>query len=165
MWNTLLSIGISLSGVCQDSTINPAFAAHLNRIYRHTIPVVTVHELKDLIRSGVVLLDAREEEEYAVSHLRHARHVGFIWFDMRNVYDIDKTDTVVVYCAIGNRSERIAEKLRRAGYRNVYHLFGGIYEWVNQHNPVYNRSNIQTTEVHVYDRSWAHWLQHASPVD
>ena len=111
------------------------------------------------------MLDTREQEEYDVSHMRHARHVGYIWFDMRKVYDIPKADTIVIYCAIGNRSERIGEKLQRAGYRHVYNLFGGIYEWVNQRNPVYNRANIQTTEVHVYDSSWSRWLQNASPVE
>lgn len=164
MRGILLSIGLALGGVQQDSTINPEFGLRLNTVYRRSVPTISVSELKILIKNGVVMLDTREQDEFDISHVKHARHVGYIWFDMRKVYDIPKTDTIVVYCAIGNRSERIGEKLQRAGYRHVYNLFGGIYEWVNQRNPVYNSSNIQTTEVHVYDKDWSQWLKNGSRV-
>jgi len=165
MWGFLTWMGLAIGGMQQDSTINPEFAARLNSIYRHSVPSITVGHLKRLMmQKRVVLLDAREEDEFRTSHLRHARHVGYIWFDMRKVYDVSKTDTIVVYCAIGNRSERIGEKLQKAGYRHVYYLFGGIYEWVNRRNPVYNSNKIQTTEVHVYEKNWSRWLENGSPV-
>ncbi|WP_257667811.1 rhodanese-like domain-containing protein [Parapedobacter tibetensis] len=148
----------------QESTVNPEFAARLNSIYRHSVPTVTVSELKEMMKQGAVILDTREQDEFDVSHMKHARHVGFIWFDMRKVYDIPKIDTIIVYCAIGNRGERIAEKLQKAGYKHVFNLFGGIYEWVNQRNPVYNNEQIQTTELHVYDKNWALWLENGSHV-
>lgn len=148
-----------------DSTLNPEFADRLENVYRHSVPMMTASELRTHMKQGITLLDAREDEEFDTSHIRHARHVGYIWFDMREVYDIPKTDTVVVYCAIGNRSERIGEKLRKAGYRHVYMLYGGLYEWFNQGNPVYNRQGIQTTAIHVYDKNWSQWLETGSPVN
>ncbi|MGK6351321.1 rhodanese-like domain-containing protein [Parapedobacter sp. DT-150] len=165
MWKLLLiQACLTLGHQQQDSTINPDFSARLNSVYRHSVPTVTVSELPALMKQGAVILDAREQDEFDVSHLKHARHVGYIWFDMRKVYDIPKRDTIVVYCAIGSRSERIAEKLQKAGYRHVYHLFGGIYEWVNQRNPVYNNDSVQTTEIHVYDNNWSQWLENGSKV-
>ncbi len=164
MWNLIIGLCFAGLGVQQDSTLNPEFAARLNGIYRHSVPSMTAGELKAIKKTGIVILDTRELNEFEVSHMRHARHVGYIWFDMRKVYDVPKTDTVVVYCAIGNRSERIAEKLQKAGYQHVYRLFGGFYEWVNQRNPVYNNDNVQTTEIHVYDREWSRWLENGSPV-
>ncbi|SEL12881.1 rhodanese-like domain-containing protein [Parapedobacter koreensis] len=155
-------MGLALGNGQQDTTLNPEFATWLNRAYRHTVPTITTTDLKTMMKQGVVILDTREQTEFDISHMKHARHVGYVWFDMRKVYDIPKTDTIVVYCAIGNRSERIGEKLQKAGYQHVYNLFGGIYEWINQYNPVYNASNIQTTEIHVYDVSWARWLQNGS---
>ncbi len=146
----------------EEPTRNPEFASRLNSIYRHSVPTITVDELKNVIKHGAVMLDTREQDEFEISHMKHARHVGYIWFDMRKVYDIPKTDTIIVYCAVGNRSERIGEKLQKAGYQHVYNLFGGIYEWVNQRNPVYNRDNIQTTEIHVYDKNWVPWLENGS---
>lgn len=148
----------------QGPTRNPEYAARLNSIYRHSVPTITVNELKEAMKDGAVVLDAREADEFEVSHIRHSRHVGYIWFDMRNVYDIPKTDTIVVYCAIGNRSERIGEKLKKAGYQHVFNLFGGLYEWVNRRNPVYNNEDIQTTEIHGYDKNWARWLENGSAV-
>ncbi|SFC61992.1 Rhodanese-related sulfurtransferase [Parapedobacter composti] len=164
MWNIVTWTGLALGTISQDSTVNAEFAARLNGVYRHSVPAVTVGELKRMMQHGIILLDAREADEFAVSHLKHAKHVGYTWFDMRKVYNIPKTDTVVVYCAIGNRSERIGEKLQKAGYQHVYHLFGGLYEWVNQRNPVYNNGNVQTTEVHVYEKNWAQWLENGAPV-
>lgn len=165
MWKLFALIHLLCGSQLPDSTINPEFADRLNNVYRHSVPTVTVGELKTNIKQGITLLDTREDDEFEVSHIRHARHVGYIWFDMRKIYDIPKTDTVVVYCAIGNRSERIGEKLQRAGYQHVYMLYGGLYEWVNQGNPVYNRQDIQTTEIHVYDKNWSRWLEAGSPVN
>lgn len=164
MWPLLTVLCLTWGSGAQDSIGNPEFRERLNSIYRHSVTTITVNELITMMKQGAVVLDAREEEEFEVSHIRHARHVGYIWFDMREVYDIPKTDTVVVYCTIGNRSERIGEKLQKAGYRHVFNLFGGIYEWVNQRNPVYNADDVQTTEVHVYDKNWAHWLARGTHV-
>jgi len=33
-----------------------------------------------------------------------------------------------VYCSLGIRSEVIAKKLKKAGYTNVFNLYGGIFE-------------------------------------
>lgn len=164
MWKLFTLVHMICGGLPQDSTIHTEFADRLNSVYRHTVPAVTADDLKVLIKQGAILLDTREDDEFEVSHIRHSRHVGYIWFDMRTVYDIPKTDTLVVYCAIGNRSERIGEKLRKAGYRHVYMLFGGLYEWINQGNPLYNSQDVQTTEIHVYDKNWSRWLEAGSPV-
>ena len=159
LWPALTVLCLTWNGDGRDSTINPEFGERLHSIYRHNVPTIGVTELSGMLNEGAVVLDTREQEEFDISHIRHARHVGYIWFDMRKVYDVPKTATVVVYCAIGNRSERIGEKLLKAGYQQVSNLFGGIYEWVNQRHPVYNANDVQTTEIHVYDTNWLQWLQ------
>lgn len=165
MWSALTILCLSCgSGFLQDSTTNSEFRERLSSIYRHSVKTVDVDELTAMMKQGAVVLDTRERDEFDVSHIRHAKHVGYIWFDMREVYDISKNDTIVVYCAIGNRSERIGEKLQKAGYRHVFNLYGGIYEWVNQRKPLYNADDIQTTEVHVYDKNWSHWLTRGTQV-
>lgn len=164
MWWVLTALCLTNGGGLQDSTIDRAFGERLNSVYRHSVKQIAVEELAAMMKQGAMVLDTRERDEFEVSHIRRARHVGYIWFDMREIYDIPKTDTVVVYCAIGNRSERIAEKLKKAGYQHVFNLYGGIYEWVNQRNPVYNADDVQTTEVHIYDRGWSQWLIRGTPV-
>src|SRR3546814_20262294 len=110
MWSALTALCLSCGGgALQDSIINPAFSGRLNSVYRHSVKTIAVDELVPMMKQGAVVLDAREQDEFEVSHIRHARHVGYIWFEMREVYDIPKTDTVTVYCAFGNRIERIGE--------------------------------------------------------
>ena len=46
-----------------------------------------------------------------------------------------------MYCSIGKRSEKVTQKLKKAGYNNVSNLYGGIFEWVNQGNEVVDTNN------------------------
>ncbi len=142
---------------------DPEFKETLDNIYQHTVPLVSVDSLKHL--KNVVLLDAREKQEYNVSHLKNAKNVGYIWFDMRKVYDIPKDANIVVYCSIGYRSEKVGEKLLKNGFQNVHNLYGSIFEWVNQGNPVYKSSGVQTTEIHTFNKSWAKWLSRGTKVN
>lgn len=147
-----------------SKTINKDYEEILEAIYPDDVPNMSIHELKDLNRKDVYLLDTRAKKEYEISHLKHAREVGYFWFDMRSIYDISKSSTVVVYCAVGDRSSKIAEKLIKAGYKNVYLLYGGIFEWVNEGNPVYTHNNIQTPQVHGYTKKWSKWLEKGNRV-
>jgi rhodanese-related sulfurtransferase len=141
---------------------NQDFKEMLDNMYSHTVPLISVDSLKHLKK--VYLLDTREKEEFEVSHLKNARNVGFIWFDMRKVYDIPKDATVVVYCSVGYRSEKIGEKLIKDGYQNVYNLFGSIFEWSNEGNPLYKSSGVQTSEIHTYNKKWSKWVERGTKV-
>lgn len=110
------------------------------------------------------MLDVREIEEYKVSHLKNARRVGYFWFDMRSVYDIPNDATIVVYCSVGYRSEKIGEKLLKYGFKHVYNLYGSIFEWVNEGNSVYKSNGVQTSEIHTYDKEWGRWAERGTKV-
>ncbi|HET8829676.1 MAG TPA: rhodanese-like domain-containing protein [Pelobium sp.] len=142
---------------------NPDFKEMLDDLYEHSVPLISVDSLKHL--KNVYLLDAREKEEFEVSHLKNAKNVGYIWFDMRRVSEIPKNAKVVVYCSVGYRSEKIAEKLLNNGFQQVYNLYGGIFEWVNQHHPVYKTNGVQTAEVHTYNKSWGKWISHGNKIN
>lgn len=105
----------------------------------------------------VILLDSRSPEEYEVSHLPGAKYVGYDNFSSDAVEDLDRDITVVVYCSVGYRSEKIGEKLQEMGFKEVYNLYGGIFDWKNNKNPVLN-NGIETDSVHTYNRSWSKWL-------
>ena len=137
---------------------NPEFKKVLDSLSKSNIRLISIQDFKKLDKRNVYLLDAREREEYDLSHLRNSRPVGYFWFDMRKVYNIPHDATIIVYCAVGNRGQTIAEKLVQDGYQSVYNLYGGIFEWVNQGNPVYKSSGVQTSEVHLYNKKWAQWL-------
>ncbi len=141
---------------------DPEYKEMLDDLYEHTVPLITVDSLKQI--KNVYLLDSREKAEFDVSHLKNARNVGYIWFDMRKVYDIPKDASIVVYCSVGYRSEKIAEKLIKDGYKNVHNFYGGIFEWVNEGQPVYKSNGIQTSEIHAYNKKWSKWVSRGTKV-
>ena len=142
---------------------NPEYKEMLDNLYQHSVPLISVDSLKHL--KNVYVLDAREKEEYNVSHLKNAKHVGYIWFDMRRVVNIPKDADVVVYCSVGYRSEKIAEKLIKNGFQKVHNLYGGIFEWVNEHQPVYKTNGVQTSEIHTYNKDWSKWVTNGTKVN
>ncbi len=107
--------------------------------------------------SGVIL-DTREITEYNTSHIKGARFVGYDYFKLKKLKDIDKNTPIYVYCSIGYRSEQIGEKLQSAGYTKVYNMYGGIFNWVNTGYTVVNKKNQPTTLVHGYNQDWGKWL-------
>ncbi len=143
-------------------TTNPLYSAMLRGLLRESVPFVSVAQLRQL--PGPVLLDTREAPEFAVSHLRGARLVGYDTFSLAAVQDVPKDAPIVVYCSVGARSEKIGAQLQQAGFTNVRNLYGGIFEWVNEGQPVVKAANEPTDRVHAYSRTWGIWLQHGQRV-
>jgi rhodanese-related sulfurtransferase len=144
---------------------NQDYKIMLDSIYSPDIPLISIKDFKQLNKQSLYLLDTREEEEFNVSHIKNARHVGYFWFDMRKVYDIPTDAKIILYCSVGFRSEKIARKLLEAGYKNVFNLYGGLFEWVNQGNPVYTSNGVQTSEIHTYNEDWAPWVNRGTKVN
>ena len=153
-------LGISMSATAQ--TTSKTYKALLETMYSKSVPLVSCDELKKM--TNVVLLDTRERQEFEVSHLPKARWVGYNDFDLSRVQDIPKTATIVTYCSVGYRSEKVGDKLLAAGYRNVHNLYGSLFEWVNQGNPVVDHTGKPTQRVHAYSRAWGIWLNKGEKV-
>ena len=73
-----------------------------------------------------VLVDTREESEWAAGHAAGAMHLskGIIERDIE-VKAPDKTAILVLYCGGGFRSALAADNLQKMGYTNVISLDGG----------------------------------------
>jgi len=117
---------------------DPAFVAEIDSYLQHTVPTMTVTEAY-AAADQYVFLDAREKEEYLVSHI-----------------------PIVVYCSIGYRSEKVGEKLQKAGFTNVTNLYGSIFQWVNQGYPIATEHDSLTTDVHTYNKKWSKWVTNSS---
>jgi len=138
-------------------TVNPEFDQKISKTISFTVPAICPDELKQM--KNAVIIDAREQEEYDVSHIEDARFISYKKFDLDDLKDVPKDANVVLYCSIGYRSEKIGEQLQRAGYKNVHNLYGSIFEWVNQGNPVVDKSGKTTSNVHTYNRNWSRWVE------
>lgn len=133
------------------------FNEKINRMLSFSVPFITVGEL-DRDQDDYYILDSREEEEYKVGHIKDARCIGYDDFDMEELEGVDKDAKIAVYCSIGYRSEKITEKLRKAGYKNAVNVYGSIFQWVNDGKPIYNEAGQQVKEVHTYNRKWSKWV-------
>ena len=136
----------------------------------HSVPYISVQELA-MPATKAIIIDARELEEFEVSHIKNAIHVGYTTFNTEDLQQkiTNKNQTIVIYCSLGIRSEKIGEKLQKAGYSNVLNLYGGIFEWKNNNFDVYNTFNKQTDSIHAYSEPWSGYLKngvkvYASPI-
>ena len=158
----MLGLLLTTDAVVLAQTGSKTYGAMLEKLYKKSVPLVTVAELRKM--SNVVLLDTRSKAEYDVSHLPDARWVGYDDFELKRVQDVPKQANVVVYCSVGYRSERVGEKMLSAGYQSVSNLHGSLFEWVNQGNTVVDNQGRTTRRVHGYSRLWGVWLNKGDKV-
>jgi rhodanese-related sulfurtransferase len=115
--------------------------------------------LADTNRSrGLLLVDVRRPEEFAVSQLRGATNLTSV----TAVKAVAATDArpIVVYCSVGYRSSALAEKLQKAGLTNVFNLEGSIFAWANEGRAVYRgHFKLNPVQVHPYDEKWGKLLK------
>ena len=77
-----------------------------------------------------VLIDTRENDEWAAGHAAGAVHLGkgIIERDIEaRVPDLNAE--IVLYCGGGFRSALAADNLQKMGYKNVISMDGGIRDW------------------------------------
>ncbi|MDX1975357.1 MAG: rhodanese-like domain-containing protein [Rickettsiales bacterium] len=84
----------------------------------------------------IVLIDVREESEFAAGHAQGAIHLG------RGIIERDiessvpaKDAKIVLYCGGGYRSALAADNLQKMGYTNVWSMSGGWRAWCEKGFP------------------------------
>lgn len=94
--------------------------------------------IQDVVRrrtagDAFLLLDVREESEWAAGHIPGARHLGkgIIERDIEAVVP-DPATPLVLYCGGGYRSALAALNLKHMGYTNVISMDGGFRGWKEQ---------------------------------
>ena len=98
-----------------------------------------VPDVKRRVDAGekLLLIDVREDNEWAKGHLPNAVHLGrgIIERDIEQRIP-DPGAKLILYCGGGFRSALVAENLQKMGYTNVYSMAGGYKEWLKQQGPV-----------------------------
>ena len=106
---------------------NPGFVALVNDA-KTRIREIDMAEYQRMLaaREGHVLVDIREESEWAAGHASGALHLGkgIIERDIETKVP-DKGTKLVLYCGGGYRSALAADALRKMGYANAISLEGG----------------------------------------
>ena len=96
---------------------------------RKRVRETNVDEVKQKLDRGekFLLIDVREESEYAKDHLPGAIHLGkgIIERDIEERAP-DTNATMILYCGGGFRSALAADNLQKMGYTNVISMDGGV---------------------------------------
>ena len=99
---------------------------------RKRIREVSIDEVKAKLdrKEKFLLIDVREESEYATDHLPGAVHLGkgIIERDVEARVP-DQNTPMVLYCGGGFRSALAADNLQKMGYTQVLSMDGGIRGW------------------------------------
>ena len=168
MWRVLSFIGLSILFVTQGifaqkkgtdiQLQNKNFKRLIDKSIDFSIPLISVNELHENL-DDFIILDAREKEEFEVSHLPGAIYVGYDQPELKVIENLPRDKKLLFYCSIGYRSEKIGEKAKEMGFDKVYNLYGSIFEWVNEGYELETTNEMPTQKVHGYNWIWGRWIQ------
>lgn len=157
----LICATITIPVFADNKATGTRFAKMLDNLLSHSVKEVDVHQAVNM--PDTLFIDAREKSEYDVSHIKNAIWVGYSDFDLARLKSLSHDQSLVVYCSVGYRSEKITEQLLQAGFTKSFNLYGGLFEWVNQGKDVVN-SQGETTNIHAFNQSWGKWLKAGNKV-
>jgi rhodanese-related sulfurtransferase len=106
---------------------------------RRRVRECTVDDVKTKLDQGqkFLLIDVREDNEYAKDHLPGAIHLGKGIIERDIEQRVPELDTpMVLYCGGGFRSAMAADNLQKMGYTNVISMDGGIRVWRERNYPL-----------------------------
>jgi rhodanese-related sulfurtransferase len=116
--------------------------------------------LQDPEREPPLLLDVREKEEFAVSHLPGAR-----WLsphakesELKALAALGRP--LVLYCSVGIRSSKMVVRLQAhtGDGQLVYNLDGSLFRWANEKRMLHDVAGKKVAVVHPYDALWGRFL-------
>lgn len=113
---------------------------------------------EDASRPQPVVLDARTQAEFDVSHLRDAARIDPYRPLLRPLRGLPKDTPIVAYSSVGYRAARVADWLGRQGYTQVSVLDGSLFRWANDQRPMFHDGR-PTVQVHPYDERWGLMLE------
>ncbi|MGO4104470.1 rhodanese-like domain-containing protein [Leifsonia sp. YAF41] len=98
-----------------------------------TMQEITASELAAL-GSTAVVLDVREDGEYAEAHLAGSTHIPMSEF-VNRLAEVPREDTLYVLCHAGGRSAQVTAYLEQQGF-DAINVAGGISAWQAEGHPV-----------------------------
>ena len=99
------------------------------------VPEISPRDLKSRLDRGddLFILDVREPHEFQICNLNgHLIPLGEL---PRRVHELDSSREIVAHCRSGKRSAEAVDFLRKAGFRKILNLKGGILAWSDEVDP------------------------------
>ncbi len=97
----------------------------------------TIDATQLMNRENALVLDVREDAEYAVMHVPNSRHIPLAQLETRlNELTKFKDKPIILNCQTGNRSTKACALLQKNQFSKVYVLKGGIGAWEEANLPL-----------------------------
>lgn len=129
---SLLLLVTSATSVTSARAADPA-AAIVNLKAPQAIELVSQQAAESKAnpaQPALTLLDVRTPEEFTSGHLVGAQNVDFQDDAFKaTVAKLDKTKPYLVHCAVGGRSAKTRDLMKKLGFTRIYHLDGGLTAW------------------------------------
>ncbi|WP_107924077.1 sulfurtransferase TusA family protein [Lysinibacillus parviboronicapiens] len=88
-------------------------------------------ELVEVVGKNGLILDVREEVEFAFGHIDGALSIPLGDLEAR-ISELDKEQEIYVICRTGKRSDFVAQRLVANGFAKVYNVLPGMTAWTGE---------------------------------
>jgi rhodanese-related sulfurtransferase len=90
-------------------------------------------KIEKAIETGeYLIIDVRMPHEYAKGHIKGAVNIDYLGDDFsEKISKIERDQKIIVYCAVGGRSEDALRKMGKMGFNHVLDIKGGYYGWTS----------------------------------
>lgn len=100
---------------------------------------ISAFEMKEILEKNssqsFFLLDVRNPNEQEICTIPNTDLLIPLKELSERINEIPKDKKIIVYCKSGIRSKTACEILAKAGYKELYHLDGGILEYIQKIDP------------------------------
>ena len=105
---------------------------------KQRIRELSPREVLDMLNqsANVIYLDVREPNEWNLGRLPNAMHIPRGNLESNIEARAGRDETIVIYCARGNRSALAADTLQQMGYTSVASMAEGFGGWIAIGGPV-----------------------------
>lgn len=118
--------------IVADGIDDPEFSVHNKGRY------VNATEFNKMVENpSTLVIDMRNHYEYEVGRFKTAVEIPSDTFREQlpmaeQMFEVDKDRDIIMYCTGGIRCEKASAWMLHKGYKNVFHLEGGIINYINQ---------------------------------
>jgi rhodanese-related sulfurtransferase len=105
--------------------------------------VVSLEAARDALdTSSAIVIDIREPSEHATGVAKGAKLIPMSQLSQR-IKEVPQSadQPVLLICNTQNRSARVADQLRAAGYTNISYVNGGMSQWAARNWPMVKPTN------------------------
>lgn len=105
---------------------------------KDSINVLSVEQFeKKASKKNTLIVDVRTPEEVFEGHLAESLNINFLGENFAQEIDVlNKKTTYLIYCRTGVKSRKAADLMKKAGFKHVYMLDGGITAWKDAGKPI-----------------------------